>query len=183
MNASPTHEDWIWWSLSGALARTKLRDGKMGPQCAFEYSATRTIVYLWIAMSLASVFAQAQQNASRGSLLDHSSESPQQAKKKEKRGSIVAVPIPISSPAIGSGVVLAGGYIFSLRNSDTVSQPSTVGAAVLITDNGSRAWGLGGEFYAQKNTYHIMTIYFRATSTITSMASGPSPVTQVTNYP
>lgn len=31
-------------------------------------------------------------------------------KKKESRGAIVAAPIPISSPAIGSGVVLVGGY-------------------------------------------------------------------------
>ena len=84
-----------------------------------------------------------------------------QKTKKQKRGSIVAAPIPIASPAIGSGVVLAGGYIFSLRKSDTVSQPSTVGAAVLITDNGSRAWGSGGEFYFQQDTYHLTAIYFR----------------------
>ena len=80
--------------------------------------------------------------------------------KKQKRGSIVAAPIPIASPAIGSGAVLAGGYI-SLRKSDTVSQPSTVGAAVLITDNGSRAWGSGGEFYFKQDTYHLTAIYFR----------------------
>jgi hypothetical protein len=124
------------------------------------YSATRTIACLLIVVSLASVFGQAQQNASQDSL-DHSSASPQQAKKNEKRGAIVAAPIPISSPAIGSGVVLAGGYIFSLRKSDTVSQPSTIGAAVLITNNGSRAWGLGGELYAKKDTYHFTTTYIR----------------------
>ncbi len=123
-------------------------------------SATRTITYL-IAVSLASVFAQAQQNESWDSLPDQSSQSPQERKATGKLGSVVAAPIPISSPAIGSGVVLAGGYIFSLRKSDTVSQPSTVGAAVLITDNGTRAGGLGGEFYAKEDTYHITTIYFR----------------------
>src|SRR4029078_5117099 len=32
---------------------------------------------------------------------------------------------------------------------------------VLITDNGTRAWGLGGEFYFKQDTYHITTIYFR----------------------
>jgi hypothetical protein len=93
---------------------------------------------------------------------DPSQAQPQENKtKKEKRGSIIAVPIPISSPAIGSGVVLAGGYIFPLRKSDEVSQPSTIGGAVLITDNGSRAWGLGGDFYFKKDTYHITTLYFR----------------------
>ena len=92
-----------------------------------------------------------------------SQESPQKASqsKKEARGAIIAVPIPIASPAIGSGVVLAGGYIFPFRKSDNVSPPSTVGAAVLITDNGSRAFALGGEFYLRQNTYHVTTIYFR----------------------
>src|ERR1700741_1250663 len=32
--------------------------------------------------------------------------------KKEPQGAIVIAPIPISSPAIGSGVVIVGGYIF-----------------------------------------------------------------------
>lgn len=40
--------------------------------------------------------------------------------KKESRGAIVVAPIPISSPAIGSGVVLFGGYIFPFRKADTV---------------------------------------------------------------
>lgn len=127
MNAPPSHEDWVWRSLSGALTRRKRPGAKLHKM----YSATRTIAYL-IAVSLASVFAQPKQNSSRDSLPDQSSQSLQQPKKPERRGSVVAVPIPISSPAIGSGVVLAGGYIFSLRKSDKVSQPSTVGAAVLI---------------------------------------------------
>jgi hypothetical protein len=80
--------------------------------------------------------------------------------KKEPRGAIVVAPIPISSPAIGSGVVLVGGYIFPFRKADTVSPPSTIGAAVLITDNGSRGLALGGEFYLKQNTYYITTIYF-----------------------
>jgi hypothetical protein len=93
---------------------------------------------------------------------DDSSEAHQQVKKtkRERRGSIVAAPIPISSPAIGSGVVLTGGYIFPLRKSDKVSPPSTIGTAVLITDNGSRGWGLGGDFYFKQDTYHITIIYF-----------------------
>jgi outer membrane protein assembly factor BamA len=42
-----------------------------------------------------------------------------------------------------------------------VSMPSTVAAAVLITDNGSRGLALGGEFYLRQNTYHITTAYLR----------------------
>lgn len=108
--------------------------------------------------------AETQDGSTKGALQkDVSCKAQKQGQKtkKQKRGSIVAAPIPIASPAIGSGVVLAGGYIFSLRKSDTVSQPSTVGAAVLATDNGSRAWGSGGEFYFKQDTYHLTAIYFR----------------------
>lgn len=115
-----------------------------------------------IALLLTCVLSQAQQTSSQDSQRDQTSEAPKQEEtKKEKRGSLIVSPIPISSPAIGSGVVLVGGYIFPLRKSDTISQPSTIGAAALITDNGTRAWGLGGEFYLNQDTYHITTIYFR----------------------
>ena len=82
-------------------------------------------------------------------------------KKKERRGAIVVAPIPISSPAIGTGVVLAGGYIFPFRKADTVSPPSVVGGAALFTNNGSRALALAGEFYLKQNTYHITSMYVR----------------------
>lgn len=149
-------------SLSITPASRKCSRQKPRPQDAFEaYSAKRMIPCLFVAVSLVSLSAPAQQNASRDSLPDRSSQGPNQPPKTAKRGSIVAAPIPISSPAIGSGVVLAGGYIFSLRKSDTVSQPSTVGTAVLLTDNGTRAWGLGAEFYAKKDTFHITSMYLR----------------------
>src|SRR5262245_36295148 len=53
--------------------------------------------------------------------------SPQKkATKKEKRGVIVLAPIPISSPAIGSGLLLGFGYVFPLNRNDKVSPPSTI---------------------------------------------------------
>ena len=125
-------------------------------------SSPRRFVSMWALLTLMSLFAHAQEPIDQETQQEKASESPQQEKtKKEKRGSLVAAPIPLSSPAIGSGAVLAGGYIFALRKSDKISQPSTIGGAVLITDNGSRAWGLGGEFYFKQDTYHITTIYFR----------------------
>ena len=76
--------------------------------------------------------------------------------------------------------MVAGGYIFPLRKSDKVSQPSAIGTVVLITDNGSRGWGLGGDFYFKQDTYHITTIYFRGNinSTDLSMASEAPPATR-----
>jgi outer membrane protein assembly factor BamA len=136
------------------------------------FSITRKFVAIWMVLTLISLFAQAREPIDQETQQKPASESPGQEKTtqekttqekttKEKRGSLIAAPIPISSPAIGSGVVLAGGYIFAPRKSDKISQPSTIAGAVLITDNGSRAWGLGGDFYFKQDTYHITTIYFR----------------------
>ena len=62
---------------------------------------------------------------------------------KKKRGTWIIAPIPISSPAIGSGLVLALGYVFKLDESDDVSPPSTLGVMGAFTNNGTRAGGLG----------------------------------------
>jgi hypothetical protein len=62
---------------------------------------------------------------------------------KKKRGTLIIAPIPISSPAIGSGLVLALGYVFKLDESDDVSPPSTLGVMGAFTNNGTRA-SLGG---------------------------------------
>jgi hypothetical protein len=127
-----------------------------------ELRSLRNVAHGVIVLFLIGLFAHAQQTSFQISPQDQPSDRPKQPEtKKEKRGSLIAAPIPISSPAIGSGVIIAGGYIFPFRRSDTVSQPSTIGAAVVITDNGTRAWGLGGELYAKQDAYHITTIYFR----------------------
>src|SRR5262249_26987019 len=71
----------------------------------------------------------------------------------KKRLSFVFAPIPISSPALGSGVVPVVGVIFPLRKNDTVSEPSTIGAAGLITNNGSRAFAVGGQIFFSHDDY------------------------------
>ena len=72
---------------------------------------------------------------------------------KEKRGSLVIAPIPISSPAFGSGLLLITGYVFKLDQNDQVSPPSWLGAAGAFTNNGTRALALGGRLYLQENKY------------------------------
>jgi len=86
---------------------------------------------------------------------------PQENKKAKKtpRGAIVAAPLPLVSPAIGSGIVPVLGYIFPFSKKDDVSPPSTVGAAGLVTNNGSRAWGLGADLYIKRNTYEITSFF------------------------
>ena len=72
---------------------------------------------------------------------------------KKKRGSLIIAPIPISSPAIGSGLVLVLGYVFKLSENDEVSPASTVGLVGAFTNNGTRAGGLGGRLYFSENKY------------------------------
>jgi Omp85 superfamily domain len=80
---------------------------------------------------------------------------------KQDNGSFVVAPLPISSPALGAGIVPVVAYIFPLRRSDTVSPPSLVGAVGLVTDNGTRSFMLGGELFFKQNTYKMTSIYAR----------------------
>lgn len=81
--------------------------------------------------------------------------------KKQKRGEIVIAPIPISNPAIGSGLILALGYIFQIDKNDTTSQPSVAGAFGMRTNNGSRAAGLGGSLHFKKDQYRVAALAAR----------------------
>src|SRR6266850_976978 len=73
--------------------------------------------------------------------------------KKSKRGELILAPIPISSPAVGSGLILAVAYVFKLNQEDKLSPPSTVGLVGAFTNSGSRAGGFGGRLYFNENKY------------------------------
>src|SRR6516225_10037493 len=94
-----------------------------------------------------------QSNAASPSTTGNRTGSDQAAKKEEKnekRGAIVAAPLPISSPAIGTGIIPFAGYIFHIDKTDKITPPSVVGGVGLITNNGSRALALGGELYLKR---------------------------------
>jgi hypothetical protein len=73
--------------------------------------------------------------------------------KSEKRGSFIIAPIPVSSPAFGSGLLLIAGYVFKFDAEDTVSPPSWIGGAGIYTNNGTRGLALGGRLYLKENKY------------------------------
>jgi hypothetical protein len=80
---------------------------------------------------------------------------------KQDGGSFVIAPLPISSPALGAGIVPVLAYIFPLSGSDKTSPPSVVGAAGLVTDNGTRAFAVAGELYFKENTYQATVAFAR----------------------
>jgi len=94
---------------------------------------------------------------------DEEAKKKEERKKREKKlphgGAIVVAPLPISSPAIGSGIVPVLGYIFPFSTKDKISPPSTIGAAGLVTDNGSRGFAVGGQLFLKEDTYEITSGY------------------------
>jgi hypothetical protein len=82
-------------------------------------------------------------------------------KKGEKRGSIIIAPIPVSSPAFGSGLLLVFGYVFQFDKKDEVSPPSWLGGAGLSTNNGSRGLALGGRLYLKENKYQTTFAFMK----------------------
>ena len=94
------------------------------------------------------------------------SQTPDPAKKskKPKRGRFVIAPIPVSSPALGSGLVFVLGYVFPFSQQDKKSPPSTVGFGAARTNNGSRGWGVAGRLYFDENKYQ--TTFLVASGTI-----------------
>lgn len=90
---------------------------------------------------------------------NQSDSSPKKEKGKQKRGSFVVAPLPISSPALGTGLVPVVAYIFPISEKDKISPPSVFAAAGLITDNGSRAFVAGGQIYFKEDTYRITSTF------------------------
>ena len=84
---------------------------------------------------------------------------PKEEGTSEKRGSLVVAPLPISSPALGTGLIPVLAYIFPLRKNDKVSPPSVVGVAGLITNNGTGGFAAFGDFFFREYTYRITSLY------------------------
>ena len=54
-----------------------------------------------------------------------------------------------------------GAYIFPFEENSKRREPSVVGAAGLITDNGTRGWAVGSDIYLKEARYEIEAVYAR----------------------
>ena len=109
---------------------------------------------------------RSEQHAEAGESVAKGSKSDDQTKGQENansvsRGSFIVAPLPISSPALGTGIVPILGYIFPFRKSDTVSPPSVVGVAGLVTNNSSRGFAAYADLFIKQDTYRITSAYLR----------------------
>ena len=77
------------------------------------------------------------------------------AKNSEKKGEWMLAPIPVSSPAIGSGFEWAVARLFPFNKRDEVSPVSSVGVAGIFTNNGSRGIAVGGRLYMKEDHYRV----------------------------
>ena len=64
------------------------------------------------------------------------------------KGDFVAVPIPMSSPTFGTGLVVGAAYFYGQTAEQKEAQPASfTGAAAAYTDNDSYAVGIGQQNY------------------------------------
>lgn len=67
-------------------------------------------------------------------------------------GSVVVAPVPFKNVLIGAGIVLGGGYLFTI---DEGSDTSILGLGVMRSENGTNAYGLGGKFVWDENRWQV----------------------------
>ena len=82
---------------------------------------------------------------------------------KLQRGDFVAVPIPLSNPTLGSGLIGGGAYFYPQTESQKRAQPASVtAAAAMYTDNESKAIGVLQQNYWRDNKWRFTGIALSA---------------------
>jgi len=130
----------------------------------YRYAACLVLpALMWLSVNLSAQDHKPSDDGSVAAQCDGEQQNEPDPKKDKKprtrRGSFVGVPIPLSSPALGSGVALVAGYIFPLVRSDKTSPPSVIGGGALFTNNGSRGFVAASELYFAENLYHLLGGY------------------------
>ncbi len=75
--------------------------------------------------------------------------------KKATKGEFVFAPIPISDPALGSGLGATTVYTFPTRETQHPSPPATAGGGAFYTSNGSWGGAVGAKLYLAEDRYRV----------------------------
>lgn len=74
---------------------------------------------------------------------------------KATKGEFVVAPIPISDPAVGSGLGLTAAYTFAKTDADDSSPPPVVGAGGFYTNNGSWGGAVATKLSLEEDRYRL----------------------------
>ena len=76
-----------------------------------------------------------------------------------RRGELLWAPIPLSNPAVGTGLAVAGAYLFAIDRSDRVSPPTLAALGGLYTSSGT--WALAGVFktYLAEDRWRLLGVF------------------------
>lgn len=105
-----------------------------------------------MAMWLPGIARTAETGVSSTNVMEEADKVVQSKQEGSAKPSFVALPIPLSNPALGSGLVLAGVSFYQPEGSP---RPWMTGAGVLWTDNGSRGGGVFQKAYLGGDKYRI----------------------------
>ena len=132
-------------------------DNRIGGRRRFHIS----LIMLLFAASVFTLplFGEMQEPSADAASADSQKRTPEEKQekeqKKEKDSEWVIAPIPISSPALGTGLAWAVGYLFPLNKEDKDTEKSVVGVGGLFTNNGSRAIAAAGRLYFKDDKYRL----------------------------
>lgn len=101
---------------------------------------------------------------------------------KAAENEFVIAPIPLSNPAIGSGLGIAAVYTLARKPGEKASPPTTLGAGGFYTSNGSWAGGAGAKLYLKEDRYRVTLAAAIGDIRYDLFAAGPNgksiPITQ-----
>ena len=102
--------------------------------------------------------------------------------KSPRENELVVAPLPISNPAVGSGLALAAVYTITRKVADDKTPPTTVGAGGFYTSNGSWAGAAAVKAYLNEDRYRLTLAAGLGTINYDLFALGPNeagvPITQ-----
>ena len=99
-----------------------------------------------------------------------------ESKLKQQKGNFVAVPIPISNPTLGTGLVAGAAYFYKQTEEQKKVQPASVtGAGGLYTDNDSKAFAIGHQGYWSKNRWRVTSAIGAADLRLSLLSADQTP--------
>ena len=141
---------------------------------------TRAFAALGFGLAIVSAAQPVAAEDEASALLTEAITSTQEAPVGFGTGSLIVAPIPLKSPALGNGLIAAGGYLFKF---DAGSDTSFIGAAAMRTSNGSEGAAVAANLNFAGGRWSVTAMAGQARVNyqiygISGLRFGPVPLTQ-----